>query len=245
MKRTAIPLSHDLKGSAERQMRTWAIALEERAKSLEKSDPAKEHAVRPYIAISREAGIDALEIARLIAANLKWKIMDKNLLDRLAEERHCSRIALEFVDERTPSWFKETIGKWIDPGAVSQLDYVRSMARVVLLAAHNESMIFVGRGAQFLLPRERGLTVRLVAPVEQRLKCIVAELGCAATRASEIIAELDRGRAHFVQRYFHRRIDDPLLYDLVLNLEHFSPEAASETIYQSVKHRFVKPTSAA
>src|SRR5690349_20389506 len=126
MKRTAIPLSHELKGSAERQMRTWALGLEENAKWSKKPGSVKEHAVHPYIAISRQAGIDAVRIASLVSANTKWKILDKELLDRLAEERHCSRIALEFVDERTPSWFKETIGKWIDPEAVSQLDYIRS-----------------------------------------------------------------------------------------------------------------------
>jgi hypothetical protein len=118
-----------------------------------KSGPGKEHAAHPYIAISREAGVDAVQIASLVAANTKWKILDKELLDRLAEERHCSRIAIEFVDERTPSWFKETIGKWIGPEAVSQLDYVRSMARVVLFASPPGSGKIVGPGAELFFPR--------------------------------------------------------------------------------------------
>jgi hypothetical protein len=43
-----------------------------------------------------------------------------------------------------------------------------------------------------------------------------------------------------LRRYFHRQINDPLLYDIVLNLEHLSAEAAAETIYTSLKIRFAE-----
>src|SRR5690242_13841634 len=136
MKRTALPVSRELKSAAERQMRSWALGLEAKAKRLEKADLSKQ-VIHPYVAISREAGIEAGQIASLIAAKTKWNVLDKDLVDRLAEERHWSRMAVELVDERMASWFNEILGKWIDPGAVSQLDYVHAMARVVLLAAHS------------------------------------------------------------------------------------------------------------
>ena len=37
------------------------------------------------------------------------------------------------------------------------------------MAARHASSVFVGRGVQFLLPCEVGLTIRIVAPLNQRI----------------------------------------------------------------------------
>src|SRR6185436_21011430 len=113
------------------------------------------------ITISRESGVDAASLAHAIAEKCGWKVLDRELLDYMAEHEHFSRLALEFVDERTVSWFHEVFGKWLDKGLVSQAEYVSRMGKLVLLAAQHESTIFVGRGIQFMLPRQLGLRVRI------------------------------------------------------------------------------------
>ena len=49
--------------------------------------------------------------------------------------------------------------------------------------------------------------------------------------------EVDRGRREFVARYFHHDIDDPHLYDLVINVERFGPEAVAEKIVEAYPRR--------
>jgi len=224
---------------AERQMRTWALRLESLQRLEEQRAAAQpQQFIHPYIAISREAGADAGEIAKTVAARLEWKILDRELLDYMAEQNHWSRIALEYVDERTASWFHDTFGKWLDEKIVSQAEYVHRLGQVVLVAAHHESTVFVGRGAQFILPREAGLAVRVIGPKKQRIECIVGRRQCNQQEAEKFIDETDKGRADFVRRYFHHDVADPQLYDLVVNLEHTSRDAAAELILGDCRLRF-------
>jgi cytidylate kinase len=186
--------------------------------------------IHPYVAISREAGVDASEIAEKVASRIGWKIFDRELLDYMVDHYHWSRVALDDVDERTVSWFHETFGKWLDEQLVSQAEFVHRLGKIVLLAAQHESMVFVGRGAQFILPRDFGLAVRIIAPRKQRVDRIMMRRQCGKREAEHFIDETDKGRADFVQRYYHRDVADAHLYDLVLNLEHMSREVAVELI---------------
>jgi hypothetical protein len=239
MKRSVVVEDRDLSNAAERQMRIWALALQNQ-EQLDESRKLVEisQRVHPYIALSREAGVDAGRIADLVAARFGWKVLDRDLIDHVAEINHWSRIALESLDERTASWFNETIGRWLDHQTVSQVEFVHGLTKIVMLAAQHESMIFVGRGAQFLLPTARGLTIRLVAPREQRIQQFAEQKGCKKREAQKLLEEIDAGRADFIKRYFHRNIADPHLYDLTLNLAQASYDAAAEMIINSCSLRF-------
>jgi cytidylate kinase len=220
-------------------MRNWALRMESQRRLEEQPVAASPHQlIHPYVAISREAGVDGGEIANLVAAKRDWKVLDRELLDYMAENYHWSRIALEYVDERTASWFHETFGKWLDQQLVSQAEYVSRLGRVILMAAQHESTVFVGRGAQFILPRDVGLSVRIINVKQRRIKRIVERLECSPGAAEEFVDETDKGRADFVRRYFHHEVADPHLYDLVINLEHTSRDAAADLILSDYKLRF-------
>jgi cytidylate kinase len=203
-------------------MRTWALQLESQQRLQEEAAKASlKQMIHPYVAISREAGVDAGEIAQAVAAQSGWKVFDRELLDYMVEHYHWSRVALDHVDEHTVSWFHETFGKWLDQQLVSQAEFVHRLGKIVLLAAQHESMLFVGRGAQFILPREIGSAVRLIAPKKQRVQRVMERRHCSRHDAEKFVDESDKGRADFVHRYFHHDVTDPHLYDLVINLHQF------------------------
>jgi hypothetical protein len=236
---TSTHRSHDLSKFAERQMRTWALGMETQRKLEEQRAAASpQELIHPYIAISRETGVDAGEIAQVVGSKGKLKSFDRELLDYMVEHYHWSRVALEYVDERTASWFHDTFGKWLDSQLVGQPEYVSRLEKIVLVAAQHESTIFVGRGAQFILPKERGVAVRIIAPKKQRIKRIVERRQCSASEAEKFIDATDKGRADFVRQYFHRDVDDPHLYDLVINLAHRSRESAADLILNDFRLRF-------
>lgn len=239
MRTTTPPHSHKLPEVAERQMRTWSLRLES-LKRLEEQKAAAlpKQLIQPYVAISREAGIDAGELAKAVAAKLGGKVLDRELLDYMAEHFHWSRIALEYVDERTASWFHDTFGKLLDEQLVSQAEYVHRLGRIVMMAAQSDKMVFVGRGAQFILPRDVGLAVRVIAPRKQRIERVMQKRGCNQREAEKFIDETDQGRADFVSHYFHRDVADPQVYDLVVNLAHTSREAAVELIATDFRLHF-------
>jgi len=234
-----LPLrSRALSEVAERQMRSWALQLQSQQRLAEEGEPAPEQpVVQPYLALSRETGVDARGLAQAVAAECGWKLLDRELLDYLAEHDHLSRLALEFVDERTTSWFHEMFGKWLEEQLISQAEYVHRLARIALLAAQHESTIFIGRGIQFMLPREKGLAVRIIAPKKQRVHRIAEAREWSVREAEKFVDETDVARAQFVQRYFHHDVADPHVYDLVINLEQTPRDAAVDLIVGECKRR--------
>ena len=54
--------------------------------------------------------------------------------------------------------------------------------------------------------------------------------------ALDWIHRTDRGRREFIQRFFRQDINDPHLYDLVINVERFGPAGAAEQIVHAVRH---------
>jgi len=228
-----------LSGAAERQMRNWAFDLQTRQRLAEEREKTQlKDLIYPYLVMSRETGSDAESLAQAIAAQCGWKMLDRELLDYMAEHEHFSRLALDFVDERTVAWFHEVFGKLLDKGLVSQAEYVTRMGKLVLLAAQHESTIFIGRGIQFMLPRQLGLRVRIIAPLKQRIATIMAKRQCGEREAKSFIETTDHERAQFVQRYFHRDVADPDLYDLIVNLAHIPREDAVDVIATAaMRHR--------
>jgi cytidylate kinase len=221
-------------------MRIWALDLEAK-KRLEEERAVPQQLIYPYIAISRETGVNAREFADLVAKKLGWKVFDRELLDYMAEHYHWSNVALDYVDEKTASWFHETFGKMLDEQIVTQAEYVSRLGKLVLLAAQHESHVFVGRGVQFILPKDRGLTVRILAPKNERIKRVMERRNCSQADAERFIDETDKGRAAFVRRYFQHDVSDPRLYDLVINLEHTSRDAALNLLVGDYLMRF-EPT---
>lgn len=216
---------------AERQMRTWALNLNSQQRIAEERNIAPvPKLIQPYLAISREAGVDAGEFAQAVADKCGWRLLDRALIDYLAEHDHFSRLALEFVDEKTTSWFHEMFGKWLDEKLISQAEYVHRLGRVVLLSAQHEPTVIVGRGAQFMLPRDRGMAIRIIAPKEQRIQRTMDKRQTERRESERFVDDTDRARAHFVRRYFHHNVADPHLYDLVINLAQLSRQKAIDLI---------------
>jgi Cytidylate kinase-like family len=222
---------------AERQMRNWALQLQSEQRRQEQTTALHE-LIHPFLAISRETGAEGGELAKRLSERLCWKAFDRELLDFLCERYQWTRMSLEFVDETTASWFHEMFGKWLDRQLVSQAEFVRGLGRVVLLAAQHESTIFVGRGAQFLLPRESGLAVRFISPLKKRVACVMERKLCDRREGERFIDETDSGRRDFVQRYFHHDISDPHQYDLVINLAHMTKDDAVELVVEHCRRRF-------
>jgi cytidylate kinase len=142
------------------------------------------------------------------------------------------------VDETRSCWLVEVFGKWIDQRIVTSSEYIHRLGKVLLMTARHEHAVFVGRGAQFLLPRERGLMVQIVAPFEMRLKRVMERENMSAAAARRFLKHRDRERRKFVKEHFGRDANDPRLCDLVINLEHLSTEAAVHLIVDACRRRF-------
>jgi cytidylate kinase len=118
----------------------------------------------------------------------------------------------------------------LDRRVVPHEKYLVHAARIVLAAARRGNVVLVGRGGQFLLPREQGLAVRIVASEKYRTRRTMEKYALSEVQARQFIATVDRGRTEFVAQFFHHDVADPHLYDLVINVDFLGPDAAAEQI---------------
>ena len=177
-------------------------------------------------------------VARRIGEILGWDVLHRELLDHMAEKYNLRRDMLGMIDETTSNWIIEVFGKWLDPRIVTQSEYIVHLGQLVLLAAQHDSTVFVGRGAQFFLPRERGIAVYLVAPLAMRIQNIREEHDCSDAEARRYIRDTDKGRHDLIKSYFNHNMGDPHLYDLVINRARLSVEDTAELIAQQCRKRF-------
>jgi len=220
--------------AAELQMRRWLLSesIKERLEHEMEEDKFSK-TIHPYIAISRQAGAGGDEIATLVGKKLGWNVLSKELLTFMAERYCLPRDMLEFLDETTANWMHEYFGKWLDRQAIRQEEYVHHLGVIVLIATQKESAVLVGRGAHYFLPPKRGIAVRVVASEEYRVKHTMEVKGLDRDEALKFIEEAEKGRAEFVQRYYHRDVNDISAYDLVVNPERLGRENAAELIVKT------------
>jgi cytidylate kinase len=206
-----------------------SLPLVERESARRHDGPQEEHdwrrrfqsgyQVGPCLFISRETGAGGSQIAREVAEQLQWSLLDKQVLDSLSAKYGTARVILDAVDEKKIGWLNDLLQGWLDGNGFSQLSYVHRLSRLFQAAAMRGNVVIVGRGASFMLPRSCGLSVRIVAPTEFRVEQLILRRGISANEAREFIERSDHNRRAFIKQYFHHDVLDAHFHDLVVNVE--------------------------
>ncbi len=91
--------------------------------------------------------------------------------------------------------------------------------------------IYCGLAGQYVFQGLCGVfKVRLVAPMDYRIRAVIASLKMTHDEAVRYIERTDERRATWGRQMFNADLNDPDLYDLVVNLEHMSIETAADMI---------------
>jgi cytidylate kinase len=219
--------------AAKRRMERWLLSPELLEHMEQAQDIKRPARTGPYISISREAGAGGLAIARIVGQQLGWDVLDKELLEFMAQRYNMPRDMLEIVDETRANWFYDVLGAFLDARIVSHDSFVYHLERIIYLAAMHGSVVFVGRGAQFALPRGSGIAVRVIKPRPLRIKALMERQHLSQLEAAGQIDDLDRNRREFCRRHFHHDIEQAAEYDLIINTDRLSDQAAAELIVET------------
>ena len=114
------------------------------------------------------------------------------------------------------------------------------VAEAIMKFAKLGCVILSGRAAH-LITRDLpgGLHIRLVAPLPIRIKRAQQSLGYSPDSARQYVLENDNARERHLQTQFEHHANDPLLYDLVVNTAHTSPETLAHLTLQALLGRRV------
>jgi cytidylate kinase len=208
-----------------------------------KRNPLWQHApaLRPQrdgqftIALSREAGAPGLEIARAIGERLKWPVYEREVIDLIAQQSGLRSELLESVDEHDRNWLVEAIESFKRRDRVSTAEFVHHLVHVLTALAAHGSCVIVGRGAAACLPRATTVRLRVVADLGERVHRLASELRISEDKALSFVQRIDRDRAQFVARHFHRDVLDSHNFDLVLNASRLTAAACADAAVQALR----------
>jgi cytidylate kinase len=102
--------------------------------------------------------------------------------------------------------------------------------KVIGAIGRHGGAVLIGRGANFILPPERRLSVRVIAPFDVRATSVARDHQVSEKDARNRITKTDSQRRAFVRKYFNTSIADPLNYDMVVNTGSVSIDGAVEAI---------------
>lgn len=201
----------------------------------------------PTITISRQTGIGANFICEKLTEYFNnnavpdyndWIYFDRDLMEKVIEDHNLPDHFRKYLSEEKPSkfdsWVSEMLG--ISP---SRFLLLHKTSQTILKLAGFGNVILVGRGANIITSIfPNTFHVRLVAPLEYRIDNAVKLYNVDKKKSAEFIKEEDEARKAYIWKYFHKDIEDPLLYHAVINTNFLKTEEIAEMIGHCVIKRF-------
>jgi len=189
----------------------------------------------PWVTVSKQLGSGGTDLAKKIGERLGWQIFDKQILEAICRETDAKEKILSHLDGRAVGVLEEYLRHLLVPGDIGQPAYVRELVRVIWAIARQGQAILVGRGVNWILEPKFGLRVRTIAPFEQRVEYVARVEGLGVAEARRRVHDDDAGQIKFIRQVFRREVDDPLGYDLMLNLGGIDLATAAETVATALR----------
>jgi cytidylate kinase len=188
------------------------------------------------ITISRGSLSGGQELAERVAQQLAYRCVSREVLMEAAARYGIPELKLDELFEKKPSFWE-----WLTRSRERYLVFIQAAMCEVALAS---DLVYHGQAGQQLLPGiPHVLKVRLITPVERRIRNAMEQRHMDHETAAKHIQRIDDERYHRMRDLFDVDWRDPTLYDLILNTEHMSLDAAADVVVSLVQKPDFQPTA--
>jgi cytidylate kinase len=179
------------------------------------------------ICICRGSKSGGKALAECLARRLDYPILGREVVQEAAEKLGVpAGLLAEKMGDRPSLW-----------GRFSSMRraYIVAVQAALAERARFGNLVYHGLSGGLLMRGAPGLfCIRLIAPLEQRIRTVSDETGMTRDEARRYIRDVDESRARWVQVMYGKDIMDPALYDLVVNLETLAVESACAIVSRAV-----------
>jgi cytidylate kinase len=196
------------------------------------------------ITVSREMGSRGTEVAHIVADELGYECLDRQLIADIAreagvEEAHVSGKEDDIagrpriVGPEMAAFFRRQRYTSSQPReALGDQAYLELVRKVIHDRAEAGSVVVLGRGGQMVLRSWRGaLHVYITASLEARVARIAEDRGTGRQLAERLVHESDRRRRDYIRHFYNNAdVRNPRYYHLIVDTERIPPEAAAGII---------------
>ncbi|MFZ2630573.1 MAG: cytidylate kinase-like family protein [Desulfosalsimonadaceae bacterium] len=187
------------------------------------------------ITVSRESGSGGTLMAAKLAKDLGFDLFHREVIQEMAESAHISARIVETLDEKGLSVLEESLAAMIRDRHLWPDEFMRHLLKVVGTIGKHGRAVIVGRGAQYILPFDETLKVRVIAPLALRIYTVAHELDIEEGEAERMILKTDSDRRSFSRKYFYADVTEPLQYDLIINTARVSVDEGVEIVKSALR----------
>lgn len=194
----------ELSGLAEDYLQQWDRTVFEEGYRFEPP---------PTICFSRMIGVGALKIAEILAPKIGYRVVDRELIEYIADRNRLPENTVAFFDERFPvSRFSQV--------AFLKSDYIKHLISAVCMLSTLTPAIIRGREAHLLLPREKVLALRFICSDEHRAARVARIMNISKTEAAGKLDKIDREQKDFFLQVFGVKEILPDEFDMIINCDY-------------------------
>ncbi len=219
--------------------------LNKRLKNENPFEKEKLTTAGPVITISREVGCGGIKLAKKIACRLNdqrflddWRVLSKEIFHKSANElkmdtEHVIRVFTE-SDKYT---FDEIIKAFNNKNFKSERRITKTVKDVVRTCAIEGFSIIVGRAGHIIASDiKNAFHIRLIAPVEYRIKAVMKKNSLNQEEAITFISRVEKERITF-RKVFREEILHDENFDIILNRSSFSDDGIIDIIENAINEK--------
>lgn len=180
------------------------------------------------LTICRGTKSGGMALAECAAKELGYDLVGREVLQAAAAELG---VRPQDVGEK----LEESPGLFGRPPLITKL-YVAAVQAALADHAVSGNLVYHGLAGGLLLKSVPGvLCTRLIAPMEARVAAVMESDGLSEAEAEAYIKDVDDARARWVKVVYGEDIDNPALYDQVINLASFTIPEACEVLVEAAR----------
>ena len=185
------------------------------------------------ITVSRQLGSGGDEISMKIAEKLGYKFFGKKEIEKRIVELGFPASKLEKFDYGKLGFLADLTR--------SRDEYLNYLLTAILEAAAENNCVIVGRGSFFVLKElENHISLRFLADENLRSERLQHSLGYNKKTAMKKIAETENQQKSFHKEFFNFDINDPTMFDLLVNTSKLNAEDISAAVVSMVQQHVTK-----
>ncbi len=210
-------------------------------------DQRMRHPARLFVTVSRQPGIDASSFSHRLANRLdqieaaNWLAWDRELIEKVSAEHGIAKDIVDTIEKRPFSWIDRLVQDFSfsddTPEAIElrAAKYVMVTIRALAEAGH---AVIVGRGGVFVTEgMPGGIHLRLVAPLEHRIKAVAERDQVSLKAAANNIADSEHNRAMFYRQFWPKKSIAPETFTATLNTARLSADEMEECVLAIIRNR--------
>ena len=200
------------------------------------------------ITLSRQFGAGGITLGRMVSKRLGFPFYDNEIIQMVAQKAQVSTRWVESMEKEaggklhrllsglvSKTFIERVLGD--DRGYIDETIYVELLHQIITRVADEGDAIILGRGSQFILKDwPQAYHILLVADRQYRIRFIEEKYDLFTKHAEQAVSREEKRRINLYRKFGREDYDDPVHYDMVLNMSLLDLDQACDLICKLITH---------